>query len=147
MADDAETIVCEWAEAMLAHDVGRVMRLGHPDIRLAMHLGDVPLPFVGVTHGFDAARRRTEQVFESWRFTSGDLRVLSIDGGRVRSQWIVTMTHRWTGFSIDTKARQVFLVEGNLIRSYDAYIDTPRFSAFLRLVGLAPAKSRVPFGD
>lgn len=142
--ENLETMLQRWAAAMVARDLEGVMRLGHPEIRLAMHFGDVPVPFLGVTHGLDAARRRTAQVFASWLFSDSDFQVLSIAGNEVRARWSVTMRHRWTGFSMDVKVRQVFQCENGLIRSYDAYVDAPRFSAFMKLVGLAPAKTSTP---
>lgn len=139
---DIETILQEWSAAMLGRDLEAVMRYCHPDIRLAMHFGDLPLPFVGVTVGIDAARRRTQQIFATWQFPAGELFVLSKDGNSVRARLTLTVQHRWTGFSINTKIRQNFEFEDDLIRSFDGYMDAPRFNAFMKFVGIAPAKSR-----
>lgn len=147
MAEDIEAVLHRWAAAMFAGDLDGVCKVSHPDIRLAIHVEDVPVPFVGQTHGLDAARKRTEQIFSSWRFLPGDFKVITIEGNSARARMAATLVHRWTGFSIDVKVRQQFQLEGGLIRSYDGYSDAPRMAAFMRMIGLAPAKTKVRTGE
>lgn len=147
MAEDIAAVLNWWAMAMFAGDLDGVCNVSHPDIRVTIHLEDVPIPFVGATHGLEAARKRTEKIFSSWRFRPGEFKVITIDGNCARARMTVTLVHRWTGFSIDVKVRQQFEIENGLIRSYDGYTDAPRMVAFMRFIGLAPAKAKVPSGD
>lgn len=140
--DHIEAQLQGWFDAMLARDTDRVMAFCHPDIRLAMHFGDVPLPFVGTTTGSDAARRRTALMLSSWRFKDVNLVVLEMAPPTVRALLTMTPVHQWTGLSTTVAIRQVFMFEDGLIRSFDGYMDTPRFNAFLRYVGLAPRKPK-----
>ncbi len=123
------------------------MHTCHPEIRLAMHFGDLPLPFIGTTNGIEACRRRTQKMFDTWNFPSGKFAMHSIEGDTVRSRLSLTIQHRWTGYAIDTSIRQVFRFESGLIRHFDGYMDAPRFAAFVKFVGIAPSKARAPSAD
>jgi hypothetical protein len=140
MPQGIENTLHAWFDAMLAADVDGVMRGCCPDFRLGLHFGDVPLPFIGVSHGADAARRRTEQMFKTWRFRDGNLEICSIDGPKARSLVRAKIVHRWTGLTFDASIRNEVTFDGHLMRTYDAYMDAPRFAAFMQYVGLAPSK-------
>jgi hypothetical protein len=143
--DPLTELLQRWSNAMLAADVTAVMACCHPDIRLAMNFAEVPLPFIGVSHGADAARQRTELMFRTWRFKDSHVEIISRAPDFVRTRTTVQIVHKWTGFTFDAMFRQEIWFENGLIRSFDSYMDAPRFNAFLRFVGIAPGrKPRTP---